>query len=211
MQQELTWKVRAFVLLKINREIGRRFVPVGVSNRHIHLSMADIETLFGFGYALQKYSPLSQPGQFAAVETVTLQGPKGKLGKVRVLGPARPETQVEISVTDSFALGIKPPVRMSGDLKGTPGILVIGPKGSVQLSSGVMIASRHMHISAEEAKVFGLKNGDIVKLRATGKRGIVFENVLVRSGNDHEIEAHFDVDEANAAHLKNGEMLEIVP
>lgn len=201
--------VRTAVLQAASQQSGQRYAPVGISNRHIHLSQSDLEILFGRGYALKPKSSLSQPGQFAAEETVALAGPKGKLEKVRVLGPVRPETQVEISITDSFALGVKPEVRMSGDLKGTPGIRVIGPAGSVDLLSGVMVAARHLHMSPGEAQAYGLKNGDSVSLRSTGGRGIVFENVIVRSGDGHELEVHLDVDEANAAQLKNGDLLEV--
>lgn len=204
------WRIRTAILLELKQRTGQRHAPVGISNRHIHLSREDLTTLFGRGYELKEKSPLSQPGQFAAEETVTLEGAKGKLAKVRVLGPVRPETQVEISITDSFVLGVKPDVRMSGDLKGTPGIRIVGPAGSVELTSGVMVAARHLHISAQEAEEYGLKNGDTIKLRSKGARRTVFENVLVRSGDGHELEVHLDVDEANAAQLKNGDLLEIV-
>lgn len=204
------WRIRTAILLELKQRTGQCHAPVGISNRHIHLSREDLATLFGRGYELKEKSPLSQPGQFAAEETVTLEGAKGKLAKVRVLGPVRPETQVEISITDSFVLGVKPDVRMSGDLKGTPGIRIVGPAGSVELTSGVMVAARHLHISAQEAEEYGLKNGDTIKLRSKGARSTVFENVLVRSGDGHELEVHLDVDEANAAQLKNGDLLEII-
>lgn len=210
IRQELAWKVRAAVLLKVRADMGRSYVPAGVSNRHIHLSHEALETLFGRGYQLKQKSLLSQPGQFAAEETVTLQGPKGKLEKVRVLGPVRRETQVEISLTDTFVLGVKAEVRLSGNLEGTPGVRVVGPNGSLDLSTGVIVAARHLHISGEEAEVYGLKHGDVVSLRRSGPRGVTFENVLVRCGEGHELEAHLDVDEANAAQLKNGELLEVI-
>lgn len=135
-------------------------VPVGISNRHIHLSQQDLETLFGPGYELTVRGPLSQTGQFAAEETVTIEGPKSSISNVRILGPTRKETQIEISRTDSFALGLKPPVRDSGLLDGSPGVTVIGPKGRVTLDKGVILAQRHIHMNEEDAARFGVKDKD---------------------------------------------------
>lgn len=210
-KQEFMWKIRTAILLKWKEETGQGYVPVGISNRHVHLSSQDLEALFGKGYQLKKKNMLQQPGQFAAEETVTIQGRKGKLERVRVLGPVRPQTQVEISITDSFALGVEAAVRMSGDLASTPGIRLIGPVGQIDLAYGTIVAARHLHLSKEEARVYGLQNGDIVKLRSRGQREMLFENVVVRCGDGHELEVHLDVDEANAAQLKNGDCLEISP
>ena len=191
-------------------QTGKRFVPAAASNRHIHVSPQDLETLFGKGYALKPERALSQPGQFAASETVTIAGPKGRIDQVRVLGPARGKTQVEILTTDAFRLGISPVVRISGDTEGTPGATVIGPAGTVELTSGVIVAMRHVHISIEQAAWLGLQNGDIASIKKDGIRALVLENVPVRCGEGHNLELHLDMEEANAGSIKNGELLEIV-
>jgi putative phosphotransacetylase len=186
------------------------FVPVAVSNRHVHLCTADVDSLFGRGYALRSQKNLNQPGQFACQETVTLTGPKGSIEKLRVLGPARSETQVEILQSDSFKLGIEPAVRLSGDLAGTPGGVLTGPAGSVKLSRGVIVAARHLHMSAEEAGCYGLKSGELVSVKKGGERALLFCNVVVRAGEGHSLEAHIDIDEANAAGMLCGELLELI-
>ena len=185
-------------------------IPVGLSNRHLHLTIQDIEILFSKGARLTKLRDLSQPGQFAANETITLVGPKGRMDKVRVLGPARKETQVEVSKTDSYILGIKPPVRISGDVKGSSGIRIIGPKGEIELREGVIIAQRHIHMSPDEARSFGVKDGDIVKVKVPGERALIFDNVMIRSGPTHRLDFHIDIDEANAAGLSQGDFVEII-
>ena len=192
------------------RKTGRIFVPVASSARHIHLCRADVEKLFGKGYQLQKFRDLSQPGQFACKEQLTVVGPKGQLQKVRVLGPERKATQVEIAFTDSFALGIRPPVRMSGKTAGTPVCKLIGPAGEADISEGVIVAARHLHLSAAQAAMFGLKDGQSVSLRSEGKRAVVFENVIVRAGNGHDMEVHIDTDEANAAAMAGSTMMEVI-
>ena len=184
-------------------------VPVGISNRHIHLSQQDLETLFGPGYELTVRNDLSQTGQYAAEETVTVEGPKSSMANVRILGPTRKETQIEISRTDSFALGLKPPVRDSGFLDGSPGVTLIGPKGKVTLDKGVIIAQRHIHMTEAEAESFGVKDKELVLVRVGGERGVTFENVLVRVRNDFVLEMHIDTDEANAAILGNGQLVEV--
>ncbi len=184
-------------------------VPVGVSNRHIHLSQQDLETLFGPGYELTIRNDLSQTGQYAAEETVTIEGPKSSMTNVRILGPTRKETQIEVSRTDSFALGLKPPVRDSGFLVDSPGITLVGPKGKVTLDKGVILAQRHIHMTEAEAESFGVKDKDLVSVRIGGERGITFENVLVRVRNDFVLEMHIDTDEANAAMLGNGQIVEV--
>ena len=191
-------------------QTGKRFVPAAGSNRHIHVSAQDLETLFGKGYALKPERALSQPGQFAASETVTIAGPKGRIDQVRVLGPARGKTQVEILTADAFRLGVSPVVRISGDIEGTPGATIIGPAGTVELTSGVIVAMRHVHISVEQASWLGLQNGDLASIRKDGIRAVVFENVPVRCGEGHNLELHLDLEEANAGGIKNGELLEIV-
>ena len=201
--------IRNNVLLSVVRKSGEGFIPAAVSNRHVHLSNEAVEVLFGKGYQLNKQKDLSQPGQFACAETVTLEGPAGSL-KLRVLGPARGETQVELSVTDAKSAGIKPVVRLSGDLENTPPAKLIGPFGQFLLSSGVIIAMRHAHMSSEQAGVYGIKDGDTINLRAEGKRAVILENVIVRAGQGHDLELHIDFDEANSAMIQNGDLLKIV-
>lgn len=176
-------------------------VPIGTSNRHIHLSQDDLNTLFGENYVLTIQKELSQPGQFAAKETVTLVGPKGCLEKVRVLGPVRKRTQAEISVTDCFKLGIKPVLRDSGQHEGTPGLQIISPLGNVDLESGVMVASRHIHLNLEEAAEWSLKDGDRVRVKVQTKRPMILEDVLIRVNEHYRKEMHLDMDEANAVLL----------
>lgn len=178
-----------------------RVVPIGISNRHIHLSQDHLETLFGKGYQLNILKDLSQPGQYAAKETVTLKGTKGKLEKVRILGPVRKETQVEISVTDCFLLGVKPVVRDSGQLDGTEGITIIGPLGEITIDKGVMVASRHIHFHTDQAQEWGLQDGQRVKVYVPCQRPVVFDDVLVRVSDKYKLEFHLDTDEANAALL----------
>jgi len=208
-EQTLKQMIKNELLCGLARQ-GKRYVPAAVSGRHVHLCEEHIRILFGSGYALCSAKPLSQPGQFACEETVSLQGPKGTIEKVRVLAPARKETQVEISVTDSFQLGIKPVVRMSGDVAGSPGCTITGPAGRVELGQGVIVSKRHLHMSVEQAKAYGLKDGDVISVRCEGARGIILENIAVRSGDAHDLEVHLDTDEANAAMMKNGDLLEIV-
>ncbi|MBO8167555.1 MAG: phosphate propanoyltransferase [Thermoanaerobacteraceae bacterium] len=185
-------------------------VPVGVSNRHVHLSKEHLEILFGEGYELTQIKELSQPGQYAAKETVSLVGPKGIIEGVRILGPVRRQTQVEISRTDSFRLGIKAPVRESGNLKGTPGCMLVGPAGTVTLNEGVIIAARHIHMSPSEAKQFGVEDGDLVSVLVDGERELSFHNVIIRVNEKFRLEMHIDTDEANAALLSNGSQVKIL-
>ncbi|MBO2527683.1 MAG: propanediol utilization protein [Clostridiales bacterium] len=202
--------VQLAVSEQVFRKTGRIFVPVASSARHIHLCRADVERLFGAGYQLQKFRDLSQPGQFACKEQVTVVGPKGRLEKVRVLGPERKATQVEIAFTDSFALGIRPPVRMSGKTAGTPGCQLIGPAGQIDIPEGVIVAARHLHLSAAQAALFGLQDGQIVRLRSEGDRAVVYENVIVRAGSGHDMEVHIDTDEANAVAMSGSTMMEVL-
>lgn len=185
-------------------------LPIALSNKHVHLSQADIETLFGAGHQLVEFKPLSQPGQYACEEKVDLVGPKGTIKGVRVLGPARPSTQVEISLADGFALGVKAPIKESGDVEGTPGVKLVGPAGEVELAEGVIVASRHIHMSLDDAAKFGVEDKQIVKVRTFGPRSIVFENVLVRANANFALEMHVDVEEGNAAAVRNGDMVELI-
>jgi len=162
-----------------------------------------VERLFGRGYKLTKLRELVQPGEFAANETVDLIGPRGSIAKVRVLGPARRFSQVEISRTESFQLGIDAQVRISGDISGTDGIRVIGPAGSVELKEGLIIARRHIHMTPEDARFFNVSDGDAVRVRTKPPRSAVFEDVLVRVSDEYMLECHIDTDEANACDLKS--------
>lgn len=173
-------------------------VPVGISNRHIHLSQADLDQLFGAGYQLTPMKELSQPGQFACKEMVTICGPKGAIEKVRVLGPVRKETQIEIVAGDCFKLGVKAPAKLSGDLAGTPGITVVGPKGSVQTAQGLIVAQRHIHMAPADAQAYGVQDGQIVKIRVSGLRGGIYDNVAIRVTTSSKLECHLDTEEANA-------------
>lgn len=185
-------------------------LPIALSNRHIHLSQEDLHTLFGEGYELTKIKDLSQPGQFACDEKVDIEGPKGVIKGVRVLGPVRGETQLEISISDAFKLGVEPVIRNSGDIDGTPGVKIIGPKGEVELEKGVIVAARHIHMHTSDGEKFGIKDGDIVKIKTEGIRSVVFENVLVRVKDNFALEMHVDIEEGNAAGVKNGDLVELI-
>ena len=178
-------------------------IPVGVSNRHLHLSQADLDALFGAGYQLTPIKDLSQPGQFACKETVTICGPKGAIEKVRVLGPVRSKTQVEILTGDGFQLGVTAPARLSGDLTGTPGITIVGPKGSVQTKEGLIVAQRHIHMTPQDAAAYGVHDGQIVDIVVEGPRGGTYANVAVRANDASALECHVDTEEANAMSLNS--------
>lgn len=186
-------------------------IPIGVSNRHVHVSRADLDRLYGKDYALTHKSELGQPGQFAANETVTLQGPKGTFEHVRILGPVRSQSQVEISKTDSFRLGVKAPIALSGHLQGTPGITLIGPRGTVDLPCGVIIAKRHIHMTPAQAAARHLKDGQIVDVETFGERRGILGDVIIRVSDTAGLEMHIDVDEANACSLSNHDYIMICP
>jgi acetate kinase len=180
-------------------------IPMAISVRHVHLTQSSVEQLFGPGYLLQIRSPLSQPGQYAAEETVALVGPRGRLNHVRIVGPPRSEDQVELSRTDEIELGINAPLRESGDLADTPGIVIEGPAGSVTLRHGVICALRHIHMSPADADVLGLKNRDkVAAVVVAGDRRLVFGDVVVRVSPAFRIELHLDSDEGNATGLQSG-------
>lgn len=186
-------------------------IPVGISNRHIHLSKEHVEVLFGKGYELTPFKDLSQPGQYACKEQLTIVGPSLRpIEKVRVLGPVRPASQVEISRTDAYVLKVKPPVRESGKISGSAPITIIGPKGTVTLNEGCIIANRHIHMSIEEGERFGVKDNEYVDIDAFGERRTRFFDVQVRVHKDFRLEMHLDTDDANAAGLSNGSMVSIV-
>jgi len=188
----------------------KKMIPAALSNRHLHLSQEHIDQLFGNNYNLCTLKDLSQPGQFACEEKVDMIGPKGEIKGIRVLGPARPATQIEVSVSDSFVLGVKPPVRDSGDIEGSPGVTLRGPEGEVHLDKGVIIAARHIHMHTSDAEKFGVEDKQRVKVRTFGERALIFENVLVRVSPKYALEMHLDTDEGNAANLRNGTLVELI-
>ncbi len=205
------------IVNRVIAEVGNKTVetdntvPVGVSNRHIHLSAEDLETLFGKGYALTPIKDLSQPGQFACKELLTIIGPSLRpIENVRVLGPVRSQSQVEISRTDSFVLKVKPPVRESGKIEGSAPITIVGPKGVVTLKEGCIIANRHIHMSEEEGAAFGLKDCDYVTVEVNGERRTTFYDVQVRVNKAFRLEMHIDTDDANAAGIGNGARVKII-
>lgn len=185
-------------------------VKVGISNRHLHLCQNDLEILFGKNYQLNIKQYLTQPEQFAAHETVSLIGPRGKIEAVRVVGPVRSFTQVELSLTDARLLGIKPPLRLSGDLTNSLGITIVGTVGQLTLNSGVIIAKRHLHLHSSQALALGLSAGQAVSIVCEGERALVFHQVIVRPGDKHQAEFHLDTDEANAANLVSGDLVTIL-
>ena len=174
-------------------------VPAGISNKHVHLSEADFKTLFGEDAEMSFFKKLSQPGQFATDDKVDIVGPIGTLKGIRILGPYRKQTQVELAQTDCFATGIKGVLRESGKLEGTPGCKIVGPCGEIEIDHGVIVALRHVHLNDEQAAEAGVKDGEFVSIKIEGERGLIFENVLVRAGAKHEREVHLDTDEGNAA------------
>ncbi len=176
-------------------------IMVETSARHVHLTQGDLDTLFGAGYALTPKKDLSQPGQFACMEKVEVVGPKSSL-KMSILGPVRPETQIEVAKTDARALGIDAPLRMSGDLEGTPGCKIIGPKGEIEVQKGVIVAKRHAHMTPEQAVEYGVTDGEAVGLRLEyNDRALIFGDVIVRVSKTAGLAVHIDTDEANAAGL----------
>jgi acetate kinase len=195
----------AGVVALLGKAAPGRHIPIAVSARHVHLDQAAVEALFGAGHALTPTKPLSQPGQFACAETVTLVGPRRSLEGVRVLGPARGLCQVEISRTDEFHLGIDAPVRASGDIANTPGIKLVGTKGSLELKQGVICAWRHIHMTPQDADAFGVVDKDVVEVAVESSgRSLIFGDVLVRVSKDYALEMHIDTDEANAAEIQGG-------
>jgi len=185
-------------------------IPVSISNRHLHISREDLDIIFGKGYQLQNLKDLSQPGQFASKETVTIVGPKGAIPKVRILGPTRSATQVELSGTDARTLGIKAPLRESGDIKGSFPITIVGLQGSVYLKEGAIRAWRHIHLTKKDAAKYKLKDRDVVRVRVGGDRGGVMDNVIARVSDSYALDMHIDTDEGNAFGIETGDKVEII-
>ena len=209
-REELIQKITEMVLEHWNRLSADPYqVPVGISARHVHLSRDHVEILFGAGYQLTPEKSLSQPGQFACKEQVEVCGPKGSIKKVRILGPERKQSQVEMAFSDCRILGINPPVRTSGDLKETPGILLRGPVGEVSLKEGVIIADRHIHMTPDEASWFDVSDGDRVNVLVPGEKAGVLGRVLVRVTSESRLDLHVDTDDANAFLLRQGQWVTI--
>jgi putative phosphotransacetylase len=206
---EMITKLVMEAMNKNNTEQGF-VVPIGVSARHVHLTQADVETLFGSGYELTKKKEL-MGGQFASNEVVTIVGLKLRaMENVRILGPVRKASQVEISATDAIKLGIKTPIRESGDIKGSAPIAIVGPKGVVYLQEGCIIAKRHIHMSPEDALAAGVNNGDTVSIKVENERGTTFNHVQIRVDKTYTLEMHIDTDEANAAKISTGDTAIII-
>ena len=185
-------------------------VSIGVSNRHVHLTKEHLEILFGENYKLEKNNDLNQPGQFSSTSLVTLKTEKDEINNVRVIGPIRDYTQVEISKTDAYKLGINPPVRNSGDIKGSSGITIIGPKGKIDLNEGCIIATRHIHILPSQVKAYNLEGIEKVNVKINGEKGGIITNVYLKVSDESYFEMHLDTDDANAHLVKNGDIGEIL-
>lgn len=207
MNQQLIEQIVGEILGQLGKEstqLPERAVPIAVSARHVHLQPDHVEVLFGAGYELTQRSELSQPGQFAANETVMIAGPKSSIERVRILGPVRKATQVEVSFTDAMKLGVKPPLRESGNIEGSAPITLIGPKGSVHIEQGLIIAQSHIHMAPSDAARFGVQDGEYVTIEADGIRPISFRNVRIRVNERYRLEMHIDTDEANAGFITQG-------
>ena len=185
-------------------------VSIGVSNRHVHLNHEHLNILFGENYELEKKNYLNQPGQFSTNSLVTLKTSKDEINNVRVLGPIRNYTQVEISKTDAYKLGINPPVRNSGDIGGSAGITIIGPKGKIDLKEGCIIATRHIHILPSQVKAYNLEGIEKVNVKINGEKGGIITNVYLKVSDESYFEMHLDTDDANAHLVKNGDIGEIL-
>lgn len=214
MQEQLVQKIVEEVLQQVLKNQPSRpddgKIPIGVSARHVHLAQAEVEQLFGENYQLTPKFELSQPGQFAAEETVVIAGPKGSINRVRILGPARTLTQVEVSWTDAMKLGVKPPLRISGDIKDSSPVTLIGLKGSVVLPEGLIIAQAHIHMSPADSERFQVVDGQSVQIKVQGLRPIILSNVMIRVSERYRLEMHIDTDEANAGLIQQGAFAEIV-
>jgi propanediol utilization protein len=189
------------VLKRVQEET---YIDIEASGKHVHLNREAIDALFGTGYQLTKARDLSQPGQYACKERVTLIGSKGALHNVVILGPERKESQVEISHSDAVVLGVSVPVRESGNLEGTPGIVIASGANMIRLDKGLIAAQRHIHVKTEDAEKYGLKNAEIVQVKVLGKRPLIFDDVLVRVSSNYETYMHIDYDEANACGFAKG-------
>lgn len=186
------------IVERVLEEFKRPCVKIEASGRHIHLNVEAVETLFGKGYKLTKVSELSQPGQYVCKERISIEGPKGILNNIVILGPERKSVQVEVSKTDAVILGLKVPVRQSGNLKGTPGVTLIGPKGRLCIKEGTIVAERHIHMSQNMADLYKFNDGQRVNVSVDGERSLVYRDVVLRVSSEFNTYMHIDYDEANA-------------
>lgn len=187
------------------------WIPLGVSARHLHVSQEHLELLYGPGQQLTPYRPLYQEGEFAAEETVALIGPRMRaLGPVRILGPVRRRTQIEVAYTDALQLGVMPPVRPSGQLDGSESCIIAGPKGVVHLKEGLIRANRHVHLGTRDAELLGIKDNVLCKIRVCGDRPLIYYDVQVRVGESFKAECHLDTDDANAAGVTSGTKVQLI-
>lgn len=201
--QDLVNNIVSEVLKKIK---DTSFIPIEASGRHIHLSQKDLDTLFGENYTLTKVKDLSQPGQYACKERVSITGPKGTLKNVVILGPVRKDTQIEVSLTDAKVLGIDAPIRQSGEVENTPGITITSEKASINTSSGVIVAKRHIHIEEKDKHKYNVEDGEIVKVKVFSSRPLIFDDVVIRVSPKFKTFMHIDYDEANACNFKQGDL-----
>jgi putative phosphotransacetylase len=191
--------------------IENGWVPLGVSARHLHVSQEHLDILYGPGHELTPYRPLYQEGEYAAEETVVLIGPRMRpLGPVRILGPVRKRTQIEVAYTDAIQLGVMPPVRPSGNLEGSEACIIAGPKGVVHLQDGLIRANRHVHLGTKDAEILGVKDNDLVKVRVCGDRPLIYYDVQLRVRDTFKAEAHLDTDDANAAGVTSGMKVQVI-
>jgi len=190
--------------IKLKEESSRSFsIPVEVSNHHVHLTRDSLDILYGKNYELSKLRDLSQPGEFASNEQVSLVGANMKfMEKVRIVGPLRDYTQAELSITDGYLLGLDLPTRISGNIEGSPPIIIIGPKGILTLSQGAIRAARHIHMTPEDAESFQVKNGEKVNVEVSGRHGVIYKDVTIRISQKSKLALHLDTDEANAGNIK---------
>lgn len=212
VDKQLVARITTLVTQELSRQgvLMKNKVPVGISARHIHLEQAHLEVLFGKNYQLTPFKDLSQPNQFACHEKLTLKGPKGDIHNVRILGPLRAKTQVEISRTDGRQLGVNPPVRSSGDLKGAAPITLIGPKGEITVDRCCIIADRHIHMTPKDAKMFNVVDKQKVSVIIPGEKSGVMDQVTIRVNSDYALDMHIDTDDGNAFGLNGNEWLEII-
>lgn len=209
MDKDLVKEIVADIRLRSERAAVQ--VPVGISNRHVHFTREDFKALFGSDAEPEFFRQLRQPGFYACKELVTVRGPKGEIKNVRMIGPYRSYTQVEVSLGDARALGLEPPIRDSGKLENSPGAVITGPKGSVTIKNGVILSKRHIHLHPKDAGMLKIKDGELVRVRCgSGDRTTIYESVLCRVSDKFALELHLDLEEANAAGLKNGDPARIV-
>lgn len=206
----ITYITSLVIDMMMELELDPYSIPLGISARHMHLSQRDLQALFGKGYQLTVLKNLSQPGQFAAAETVEVIGPKDSIKKVRILGPVRGQSQIEVSISDGRKLGLNVPVRTSGDLNGTPGIRLKGPAGEITLECGLIVADRHIHMSPADAKWYGVTDGEKVQVLIDGPKSGSMGNVTIRVSESYKLDLHVDVDDGNAFLLHQGQKLKLL-